>query len=102
MMTSMDRILLGWIVLSSVYALALFGWDKRKAGMAGNNRTSEFHLLLASALGGWPGGFLGMMLFRHKTAKTTFKLKFGAAFLVWSGLLWVYWNRRAFIASMFA
>jgi uncharacterized membrane protein YsdA (DUF1294 family) len=90
MITMMDRILIGWIALSSLYALALFGWDKRNAGVPGNSRTSEFHLLLASAFGGWPGGLFGMMLFRHKTAKTTFKLKFALSFFVWSGLLWIY------------
>ncbi len=39
-----------------------------------------------SALGGWPGGLAGMLPFHHKTAKTSFKLKFAAAFLVWAGL----------------
>ncbi len=93
-MTTMDQMVLGWIALSSVYALALFGWDKRLAGTAGNSRVSEFHLVLASALGGWLGGLAGMFLFRHKTAKATFQIKFALAFMVWAGLLWVYWSRR--------
>ena len=39
-------------------------------------------------MGGWPGGLAGMLPFHHKTAKTSFKLKFAAAFLVWAGLLY--------------
>lgn len=98
MITMIDRVVLGWIALSSFYAVLLFGLDKSRARNPGKSRTSEFHLLITCALGGWLGGFFGMLLFRHKTAKPTFKIKFALSFIVWSGLLWAYWNRRAFIA----
>jgi len=54
---------------------------------------SEFSLVLLGALGGWPGGLLGMIVFRHKTAKLTFKLKYALALIpfaveVWAWLHW--------------
>jgi len=48
---------------------------------------------LLGTLGGWPGGLLGMNVFRHKTAKLTFKLKYALALIpfateVWAWLHW--------------
>lgn len=99
MIARIDMLALGWIGISSLYAVALFGWDKSRAGKAGKSRVPEFRLLLPCALGGWLGGLLGMLLFRHKTAKTTFKLKFAVAAVVWIGLLWAYWKGRGLMAS---
>ncbi len=86
-MTRLDQILLAWLGLSSALAFLLFGYDKWRAVRTGS-RVPEFQLCLVSALGGWPGGLAGMLVFRHKTAKTSFKLKFAAAFLVWAGLIY--------------
>jgi hypothetical protein len=55
-------------------------------------------LALLGALGGWPGGLIGMKLFRHKTAKWSFKLKYGLALLLaelWAGWHWHH-NKPAF------
>ena len=78
--------LCAWIAAASVWAFGLFGFDKWRAGRGGR-RIAESALWWVSALGGWPGGLLGLLLFRHKTAKPVFLLKFGAAFLVWAGLV---------------
>ncbi len=75
--------LLLWHAAASVGAFALFGLDKRRA-RRGDRRVPELRLFLASLLGGWPGGALAMMLFRHKTAKGTFLLKFIAAVVLWT------------------
>lgn len=75
-----------WCAISSFWAFLLFGFDKWRAGRGGA-RVSEAALCWISALGGWPGGFLGMILFRHKSAKGTFQLKFAAAFFAWAGLV---------------
>ncbi len=75
-----------WTLAASAWAFLLFGFDKWRAGRGGR-RVAEATLFWASALGGWPGGLLGMIVFRHKSAKGSFQLKFAAAFLVWAGLV---------------
>ena len=82
-----DYIFLSWICAMSVLNFLVFGYDKIQSARSGR-RVSEFQLCLIAALGGWPGGFLGMLIFRHKTAKLEFKLKFVAALLVWGGLIY--------------
>jgi uncharacterized membrane protein YsdA (DUF1294 family) len=86
-MQTFDQILLAWIGLTTVLAFLLFSYDKFLAGRSGR-RVSEFNLVLVSALGGWLGGLLAMLVFRHKTAKRSFRLKYAASFLVWGGLLY--------------
>jgi DTW domain-containing protein YfiP/uncharacterized membrane protein YsdA (DUF1294 family) len=71
-------LLAGWVGAMSLVAFLLFGFDKWQAGRRGG-RVAESTLCLVSALGGWPGGFLGIALFRHKSAKGSFQLKFAAA-----------------------
>jgi uncharacterized membrane protein YsdA (DUF1294 family) len=80
------QIFAGWIIAASMWAFVLFGFDKWRAGRGGA-RIAEATLFWASALGGWPGGLLGMIVFRHKSAKGSFQLKFAAAFFVWAGLV---------------
>ncbi len=79
-------LLFAWITATSGWAFLLFGFDKWRAGRGGR-RVAESALWWAGALGGWPGGLLGLVVFRHKSAKPAFRLKFAAAFLVWAGLL---------------
>ncbi|MDD3178778.1 MAG: DUF1294 domain-containing protein [Opitutaceae bacterium] len=76
-----------WLGVASVWAFLLFGFDKRLAQRRNGRRISESSLLLASALGGWPGGMLGMAIFRHKSAKPSFGLKFATAFFVWAAFV---------------
>lgn len=85
--TSFELAALAWAALASAWAFWLFGLDKWRAGRAGASRVSEAALCWVSALGGWPGGWLGIVIFRHKSAKPVFLLKFGAAFLAWAGLV---------------
>jgi uncharacterized membrane protein YsdA (DUF1294 family) len=90
-LTFSQLLLAGWLAATSAGTFLLFGYDKWQAGRKGG-RVAESTLWLASALGGWPGGLLGILLFRHKSAKASFQLKFAAAFLVWAGLLWAAWR----------
>lgn len=83
----LTNLLLGWLGLACLWTFLLFGYDKWQAGRGGGRRIAESSLLLASGLGGWPGGLLGLLLFRHKSAKPSFLLKFAAAFAVWAGLV---------------
>lgn len=88
----MSLILLLWLALTNVLAFGLFAWDKLNAGTPGRRRVSEFALLLMAVIGGWPGGLLSMLCFRHKTAKLSFQLKYAAALIVWTGLLYAALN----------
>ncbi|HTY88262.1 MAG TPA: DUF1294 domain-containing protein [Candidatus Acidoferrum sp.] len=78
--------LLAWVGGTSLWSFLLFGFDKWRAGRTGARRISESTLLLTSAFGGWPGGLIGIVVFRHKSAKLSFKVKFGIAFFVWIAL----------------
>jgi uncharacterized membrane protein YsdA (DUF1294 family) len=79
--------LLAWFGVTHLWAFLLFGFDKWRAGRSGGRRISECTLCLISALGGWPGGLLGIILFHHKSAKASFLLKFAVAFVVWVALV---------------
>ena len=50
---------------------------------------------MLGALGGWPGGLLGMMVFRHKTAKWTFKFKYALAMIPFAAEVWAWFHWRA-------
>lgn len=80
-------LLAGWLGLTSAAAFVLFGYDKWQAGRQGR-RVAEAMLWWVCAAGGWPGGLLGIGVFRHKTAKASFLAKFAAALVVWLALLW--------------
>jgi uncharacterized membrane protein YsdA (DUF1294 family) len=82
-----QTVMILWLALTSAWTFLLFGFDKWRANRGGR-RISEAGLCWASALGGWPGGFLGMMVFHHKSAKGSFQLKFAAAFFAWAGLVY--------------
>jgi uncharacterized membrane protein YsdA (DUF1294 family) len=75
----------------SAWTFVLFGLDKWRAGRGGR-RVAESSLFWVSALGGWPGGLLGLILFRHKSAKGSFQLKFAAAFVIWVALVVAVWR----------
>jgi len=81
------ELIVWWLALTSGWTFTLFGVDKRRAKRGGAHRISESFLLGISALGGWPGGLLGIVCFRHKTAKFSFLLKFLAALVVFAFLV---------------
>lgn len=83
----LTQLLLGWLGFSCLGVFLLFGYDKWQAGRSHGRRIAEASLFLASALGGWPGGLLGLIVFRHKSAKPSFQLKFAGAFVAWAGLI---------------
>jgi uncharacterized membrane protein YsdA (DUF1294 family) len=89
---TIDQWLLAWVGVASIWAFLLFGFDKWRAGRTGSRRIAESSLWLVSALGGWPGGFLGIVIFRHKSSKPSFLFKFFFALLVWTALVAGAWN----------
>lgn len=92
-MQTLDQFLLAWLGLTNVLTFMLFGYDKVAAGRSGW-RVSEFQLVLLAALGGWVGGWLAMLVFRHKTSKFSFHLKYAVSFLVWAGLFYARLTHR--------
>lgn len=71
---------LGYLMASAM-CFAAYAADK-SAARARGRRTPERTLLLLGLAGGWPGAVLAQQWLRHKTAKTSFRLKFWATVLV--------------------
>ncbi len=62
----------GYLVLMSLFALMLYGKDKRMAKKNTEVRVKEKTLLWVVCFGGAIGGFIGRILFHHKTNKSYF------------------------------
>jgi len=82
-----------WFAAFTAVTFLMFGVDKWRAQRSGL-RVSEFSLVMLAALGGWPGGFLGMIVFRHKTAKWTFKFKYALALVPFIAEIWAWLHWR--------
>src|SRR5690242_9158752 len=66
---------LGLYAAASVLCFIAYGLYKR-AAQRGAARTRERSLLLLGLACGWPGGLVAQQVFRHKTVKGSFLLKF--------------------------
>ncbi|MBE5748313.1 MAG: DUF1294 domain-containing protein [Clostridiales bacterium] len=64
-------VLFAWLVFINLFAIALYGIDKRRA-IKDKWRISEATLLLVALIGGGCGALAGMKMFRHKTQKAKF------------------------------
>ncbi|MCM3086422.1 DUF1294 domain-containing protein [Bhargavaea ginsengi] len=71
----MEDVLIGWIVILSVYSFFMMGYDKRQA-KNGGWRVPERTLWIIAILGGGVGAYAGMQTFRHKTKHTSFRVGF--------------------------
>jgi uncharacterized membrane protein YsdA (DUF1294 family) len=80
----------GIYVIMSLVTLFAYGIDKR-AAVKSRRRVSEAALHGLELLGGWPGGWLGQRVFRHKTAKRSYRVVFWCIGLLHAGLL-VWWG----------
>jgi len=77
-----------WLGAINIVTPAFYWWDKRQAQLQGF-RVPEFTLLGLGALGGTPGGLVGRITFHHKTAKTSYRVKFWViAFLQLVAVIW--------------
>lgn len=63
------------VAITSLWAFAAYGIDKRRA-QTGSRRISEKNLIFIGLLGGWPGAFAAQQVFRHKTQKLSFQIVF--------------------------
>ena len=83
-----------WVMVMSVIAFLMYGWDKRQAKTDGW-RVPEKRLHALAFLGGWPGAMFGQIYFRHKTQKNEFKIMtwlaagLHVALIVWYFYSWI-------------
>ena len=77
----------------SLLAIALYGFDKRRA-TSGGERVRERTLHLVELLGGWPGALIAMQLFRHKTRKLSYLLVTWTIVAAHATGLWLLWSSR--------
>jgi len=68
-------VVLAWVLSTTVVAFGAYGLDKALA-RADRLRVPERVLLALSFSGGTLGALAGMKIFRHKTAKSSFRMKF--------------------------
>jgi uncharacterized membrane protein YsdA (DUF1294 family) len=78
--------LLTWIAAVSVATFAATAYDKYRA-RKGHWRVPEARLLTLALIGGSPGLIAGMLLFRHKTSKLSFRIAAGAIVVLHLALL---------------
>ena len=66
-----------WLLYAGASALCfvLYAVDK-SAARAGRERISESMLIAIGVVGGWPGAIVAQQLYRHKTAKLAFRVRF--------------------------
>jgi uncharacterized membrane protein YsdA (DUF1294 family) len=81
------NILMIALLIFNIFAFFITAYDKRLAKLK-KTRISEQKLLTISLIGGTFGSLCAMLLFRHKTSKTPFILKF--IFIIVIQLLIVY------------
>ncbi|MER2171463.1 MAG: DUF1294 domain-containing protein [Psychrobacillus psychrodurans] len=82
----MVNVILIFILLMSVSAFVLMGYDKSQAKKRGQ-RISEKTLWTFAIFGGGIGAYLGMQLFRHKTLHTSFRIGFLMLLIVYVFLI---------------
>lgn len=82
----MVNVILIFILLMSVSAFCLMGYDKSQAKKRGQ-RISEKTLWTFAIFGGGIGAYLGMQLFRHKTLHTSFRVGFLMLLIVYIFLI---------------
>ena len=85
-MTEPVRLLLIWLGSVSLLTFFLFGWDKLLAKRH-CRRVPEAALLGAALCGDALGGLLGMLLFRHKLRKGSFRVLVPLFLLLQAALL---------------
>lgn len=74
----------------NVLTFYLYGSDKRRAVFS-QRRIPEALLLALPVLGGAYGAAMGMMLFRHKTRHTSFRVTVPVCLVIWLIILMIAW-----------
>jgi len=77
-----------WLVALSIIIFLLYGYDKGQAKLGGL-RVPEIVLHQLALLGGFPGGWLGRAVFRHKTRKVVFTVVLIISTLLHLGVIYL-------------
>jgi len=83
------EVLFAYFLIINSLAFVIAGYDKYVA-LKNRYRIPENTLFLLAAIGGSLGLLLAMLLFRHKTSKTSFIIKFSGIFLI--QIIVLVWN----------
>ncbi|UWY29255.1 DUF1294 domain-containing protein [Flavobacterium sp. TR2] len=87
------EILLLYFLLINVLVFIFAGYDKSQA-RKNNRRVPEKTLFLMALTGGSPGLLTAMLLFKHKTSKTSFIVKFALILAIQTALIIAYLNYK--------
>lgn len=82
------EILLLYFLFINIFVFILAGYDKYLA-RKNKRRISENTLFFLEAIGGTIALLFAMLLFRHKTSKTSFIVKFTGIFLIQIALVYL-------------
>jgi uncharacterized membrane protein YsdA (DUF1294 family) len=77
-----------WVAIASGITFLLYGFDKAQS-KKGGWRVPEIVLHGLALAGGFPGGWAGRSVFRHKTKKGIFEFVLAVSTVIHLGL--VYW-----------
>lgn len=83
----MHKLLVIYFIVINIMAFIIFAFDKLMATQ-NRRRVSEKKLHFFSMLGGFVGSSLSMMLFRHKTVKSSFLNKHITIIVLW--IIWIF------------
>lgn len=87
------EVLLLYFLFINILVFIFAGYDKSQA-RKNNRRIPEKTLFLMALTGGSPGLLTAMLLFRHKTSKTSFIVKFAVILLIQLALILAYVNYK--------
>jgi uncharacterized membrane protein YsdA (DUF1294 family) len=82
-----------WLVAVSLATFIAYGYDKAQA-KRGGVRVPENILHALAIVGGFPGGWAGRIVFRHKTRKPVFTVILALSTVAYLGLAYVLFRVR--------
>ena len=87
------EVLLLYFLFINILVFIFAGYDKSQA-KKNNRRIPEKTLFLMALTGGSPGLLTAMLLFRHKTSKTSFIVKFTVILVIQTALIIAFLNYK--------
>lgn len=84
---------LNYFILINIINFIFFGIDKYKA-IYNKKRISEKKILISTCLWWILGWIFWMILFRHKTIKSSFQIKFWIIVFVWIVIFFLYFYKQ--------